>query len=155
MADELLLGRANEGSYVLVLQTQKSYRIKAGSLPEREYPPGIYFYIGRAKRYLRGRLARHLRSEKKLFWHIDYLLRKAHIKAIWCRPGFFDECHVASGIMELDRKSCTPIKGFGASDCRCSSHLIHYRGKDSFLSPIRKKIKCREVSIDDIKNIPF
>lgn len=155
MADELVLGRENKGSYVLVLQTQKPSRIKAGSLPEREYPPGIYFYIGRAKRYLRGRLARHLRTEKKLFWHIDYLLRKAKIKAIWCRPGFFDECHIASEIIELYGKSCSPILGFGASDCRCSSHLIHTSGEDRFLSPLRRKIDCREVSIDDIKNIPF
>ena len=67
MAGKLNLGRENKGSYVLVLQTHKPCRIKAGRLPEKEYPPGIYFYIGRAKRYLRGRLARHLRTEKRLF----------------------------------------------------------------------------------------
>ena len=155
MTDELLLSHKNSGSYVLVLRVRQPYRIRAGKLPEREYLPGIYFYIGRAKRHLRGRLARHLRTEKKLFWHIDYLLRKAQIKEIWCRLGFYNECHIASELIELFGEDCSPIRGFGASDCRCSSHLIHCRGEDIFLSPIPHKIKCREVRIDDIKNIPF
>ena len=155
MADELLLSRENKGSYVLVLQMREPCLMKAGKLPEREYPPGIYFYIGRAKRHLGGRLARHLRTEKKLFWHIDYLLQKAHIKEIWCRSGYFNECQLTSDIIEMCGEYSSPIPGFGASDCHCSSHLIHYCGEDISLSPIRHKINCREVSIDDIKNFPI
>jgi sugar fermentation stimulation protein A len=155
MADEFHLSKNSHGSYILVINMRHPCRIKAGQLPEREYPPGIYFYIGRAKRYLRGRLARHLRREKKLFWHIDTLLRKSEIKEIWCRLGFFDECALTSAIIRHFREFCSPIPGFGASDCHCPSHLIHCKGADQFLSSIRHKIKCKEVSIDDIKNIPI
>lgn len=145
----------DNGSYILVLRLGQPHRIKAGRLPERHYTPGLYFYIGRAKRHLRGRLARHLRTEKKLRWHIDYLLQNAQIEEIWWRPGYFDECRLASDIIGMCGKDSSSIPGFGASDCRCSSHLIHYRGAGSRLSPLRNQIFHRKVKIDDIKNNPF
>jgi Uri superfamily endonuclease len=155
MTDKLYLRNEDSGSYVLVLKLKRPCRIKAGNLSQREFLPGIYFYIGRAKRHLRGRLARHLRAEKKLFWHIDYFLRKAHIKEVWCRLGFFNECQIASDIIAACRESCFPIPGFGASDCHCSSHLIHFSGEEGFLSPLRHKIIFKEARIDDIKTDPI
>ncbi len=155
MADDIHLNKENNGSYVLVLKLDQPCRIEAGKVPRRQYPKGLYFYIGRAKRHLRGRLARHLRTEKKLFWHIDYLRRNAQIKEIWWRPGYFNECQLASDIIGMCGKDSFPIPGFGASDCRCSSHLIQYSGKESFLSPLRKRIIHRKVKIDDIKTDPF
>jgi Uri superfamily endonuclease len=150
MAKELCLKKEECGSYVLVLNVKKPCRIKAGKLPERELRAGIYLYIGRAKRYLRGRLVRHLRKKKKLFWHIDYLLQKARIKTIWCRPNFFDECQIASEIMRECKEFCSHIHGFGASDCLCPSHLIYYYGEDNFLISLLSKINLQEVRIDDI-----
>jgi Uri superfamily endonuclease len=155
MADERHINNTNNGSYVLVLSLGQPCRIRAGRLPERNYPAGLYFYIGRAKRNLRGRLARHLTTEKKLFWHIDYLLRNAEIEEIWCRPGYFDECQLASDITGMCGKDSSPIPGFGASDCHCSSHLIYYSGEGSLLNLLRNKINHRKVKIDDIKNNPF
>lgn len=143
------LKKEDAGSYVLVLDLKKPCRIKAGKLPQREFRAGTYFYIGRARKHLRGRLNRHLRTEKELFWHVDYLLQEARTKEIWCRLGFFDECQLASEIIEAFRETCSPIPGFGASDCRCPGHLIYYCGEDSILSPLRNKINCREVRIDD------
>jgi Uri superfamily endonuclease len=155
MTEELNLRKENKGSYVLVLFMQKPSWIKAGKLPKREFRPGIYLYIGRAKKHLRGRLARHLRSEKKFFWHIDYLLREARIKEIWYQLDFFNECHIASEIIEACGEDCSPILGFGASDCQCPSHLIYYNGEHSFLSSLRNKSTLNEVKIHDIKHIQF
>lgn len=152
---ELLLRKKDAGSYVLVMYVSRPFWIKAGKLPDREFQRGFYFYIGRAKQHLRGRVARHLRAEKKLFWHIDYLLQKVSIAEIWCRSGFFDECRIASAIIEVCRETCTPISGFGASDCRCPSHLIHYCGDRKFLAPLRNSIHLREVQIDDINSLPI
>ncbi|MEE9502742.1 MAG: GIY-YIG nuclease family protein [Candidatus Aminicenantaceae bacterium] len=149
MAEELCLRKENNGSYVLVLHVQQPCWVKAGKLPEREFLPGIYLYIGRAKKHLRGRLTRHLRTEKKLFWHVDYLLRKVQIKEIWCRLDFFNECQIASEIIGACGEYCSLILGFGASDCQCPSHLIYYYGEDSFLSPLRNKINLRKVRIDE------
>jgi Uri superfamily endonuclease len=150
--EEFRLNKENSGCYVLVLKMTQPCRIKAGKLPEREFPPGIYFYVGRAKRHLRGRLLRHLRIEKKLFWHVDYLLRYAQIKEFWCRLGFFDECHIASKILTTCGKDCSSILGFGASDCHCRSHLIYYEGEEILLSRLLKIITLEKVRIDDNKN---
>lgn len=151
MAEELHLKKEDAGSYVLVTHVKKPCRIKAGKLPGGEIRAGIYLYIGRAKKHLRGRIIRHLKTEKKLFWHIDYLLREARIKKIWCRLDFFNECQIALEIIGVCGESCFPIQGFGASDCRCASHLIYYYGSDTFLSHMLSKIKLKEVRIDDIE----
>ena len=49
------------------------------------FKKGDYFYIGSAKGCLETRLQRHLRKEKRIFWHIDYLLenQKVKILQIW------------------------------------------------------------------------
>lgn len=145
------LEKENVGSYVLVIHVKKPCRIKAGKLPSREFEAGIYLYIGRAKKYLRGRLSRHLRTEKQLFWHVDYLLRKARIKEIWCRLDFFNECQITSEIFHLCKETCSVIRGFGASDCRCPSHLIYYYGEDNFLRLLLNKIHLKEVCTHDIE----
>ncbi len=155
MQDKLYLTKQNKGSYVLVIKMEQPHQLIAGKLPEQEILPGTYFYIGRAKQSLRGRLARHLRTEKKLFWHIDYLLPKARIEEIWCRLDFFNECQIVSEIMGACVEYCYLIPGFGASDCRCSSHLIYHASKESSLKPLRKKINLGKVRIDDIKKDNF
>ena len=52
---------------------------------EVSFKEGDYIYIGSAKGCLETRLQRHLRKEKRIFWHIDYLLenQKAKILQIW------------------------------------------------------------------------
>jgi len=149
------LNNKDTGCYVLVVCVELPCWIKAGKLSEREFEKGLYLYIGRAKRNLRGRLARHLRAEKKLFWHIDYLLQQAFIEKIWCRLAYFDECRIFSSILKVCGKTCLAIPGFGASDCRCPSHLIQYSGERSFLACSLNSIHLREVPIDDIDNNPI
>ena len=52
---------------------------------EVSFKKGDYLYIGSAKSCLETRLQRHLRKEKRIFWHIDYFLKnqKAKILQIW------------------------------------------------------------------------
>ena len=99
-------------------------RISAGKLQQTEFEPGFYLYIGSAKNGLLRRVARHLRKEKKIFWHIDYLLQYAKIEEIWVRNDYFDECLALSEAKKLLKNSRFPLKKFGSSDCRCPSHLI-------------------------------
>jgi len=72
---------------------------------------------------------RHLRKQKKIFWHIDYLLQEAEIEDILIKPECFDECLVTHEIHRLVRRSRYPVKKFGSSDCRCPGHLL-YLGMD-------------------------
>ncbi len=119
----------NKGIYLLALRLSKSLRITPGQLPETTFPSGHYLYVGRSKDSLQGRIRRHLRKQKKTFWHIDYLLSRARIENIWIKPGDFDECQITHKIHHLFCHARYPVNKFGASDCRCPGHLL-YLGKD-------------------------
>ena len=55
----------DSGLYILVMDLKKKHVLNVGKLGRAMFLAGKYLYVGRAKRYLRGRLARHLRREKK------------------------------------------------------------------------------------------
>ncbi|MBL0699691.1 MAG: GIY-YIG nuclease family protein [Desulfosarcina sp.] len=84
---------------------------------------------------LTARINRHLRKEKKFHWHIDYLLKHSSIINIITgenNDGSKYQCRIARILI----KNLDCIKGFGCSDCKCSSHL--------FFSP-KKKIILKHV----------
>jgi Uri superfamily endonuclease len=126
-------------------------RIPAGKLKETEFEPGIYLYIGSARNSLSGRIARHLRKEKKMFWHIDYFLQKAKIKEIWVRNNYFDECQILSEAKNSLKNSCFLSKKFGSSDCRCRSHLIYLPENEVNLNSLREKLSFEKVDIHGIQ----
>lgn len=123
-------GLPQQGVYVLLV------RAKGDSTGERkvlrwDLRPGYYAYVGRARRGLPARLARHLRREKegkRLFWHVDRLLEMASLEEIWIYPLESGECALASALQEMggDRSG---LAGFGSSDCRCSGHLLYFGAK--------------------------
>jgi len=86
------------------------------------FEKGLYFYIGRARKGLKARIRRHLIKNKKLFWHIDYLLYSnyAKIKEIWTGINK-QECQIAR---HFYRNGYDYINRFGSSDCHCRSHLF-------------------------------
>jgi len=138
------LGKQDTGVYLLVIKLKSKQRISAGKLPACVFKSGIYLYSGRAKRSLRGRLQRHLKKEKKLFWHIDYFLQKAEIKEIWAKYDSFDECQAVSQVKNLIKDADFPQIKFGSSDCLCPSHLI-YLPEDTNLGLLRKKLSLEKV----------
>lgn len=75
------------GVYQLVIGLERTTIVVVGALGEHEFPRGTYVYTGRASKWLNKRVARHLRPEKRLRWHIDYLLEHARIDAIGVYPG--------------------------------------------------------------------
>ena len=83
-----------------------------GRLEEVSFKEGVYIYIGSAKGCLEARLQRHLRKEKRIFWHIDYLLENKKAK-IFCQ----------------DPTTEIIKKGFGSSDCKCLTHLFFIKDK--------------------------
>jgi len=88
-----------------------------------KFNSGLYAYIGSAQNSLEKRILRHLRRDKRIFWHIDYLLniKEAEILEIFHKDAPKEcECKMAKAIMEFGE----PVIGFGSSDCRCGSHLI-------------------------------
>lgn len=115
-----------KGVYQLHLRLDKPKRIRVGKLGVFTFPAGRYIYTGSAMNGLIGRLRRHLKKRKKLHWHIDYLLRHAKIETIFVlETGERVECQLNSLTLSLPNAKVV-VKGFGCSDCRCSSHLVYF-----------------------------
>jgi sugar fermentation stimulation protein A len=111
-----------KGIYALIVKLDGDRKIAVGKLGPIDFKKGYYAYIGSALNSFEGRINRHLRKDKKLRWHIDYLLEAGHIVEIL----IFEtdeklECAIAKKI----QKNLEPIKNFGASDCKCESHLFY------------------------------
>lgn len=110
-----------KGAYLLIIKSSKKQRIKIGSLGTLLFDKGFYIYVGSAMNSLEARIARHARKNKKLFWHIDYLLSHAKIVRIFIKPSNKkQECNIA----KIIAKNFSSIPRFGCSDCKCNSHLF-------------------------------
>jgi Uri superfamily endonuclease len=114
------------GTYALVIAVAKGIVVEAGKLGKVELPAGYYVYAGSALKGLKSRLQRHLRREKRLHWHIDYLLQQAEVKEIWyvlSREKL--ECAL-NGLIAALPGAVPFAQGFGSSDCRCPTHLTRF-----------------------------
>ena len=71
-------------------------------------------------RNFEARVARHLRQDQTLRWHIDYLLAAPGVNVAQVIRSTVDEC-----ALNQATPGASPAPGFGASDCRngCGSHL--------------------------------
>ena len=125
---ELFSGRVKmtdtPGAYVLLMELVQPAWIQVGRLGRRRFDAGWYAYVGSAMGGIERRIARHQRplDAKRVHWHIDRLLGRARLSAIYIKPSRKrQECLLAA---RLGRRLRT-IQGFGASDCRCSGHLFY------------------------------
>lgn len=111
------------GTYVLVFVLPKPFDGSIGALGLQHLEPGHYAYVGSARGGLDQRLSRHFLSQKTMRWHIDRLTVHAQqLKAYEFRDGKISECELAYRLMNND--AVPMLKGFGCSDCRCSTHLF-------------------------------
>ncbi|MCD6291983.1 MAG: GIY-YIG nuclease family protein [Deltaproteobacteria bacterium] len=107
-------------SYTLFIQVNAPEKIIVGRLGLFEFRAGEYVYSGSAKRGICARVNRHLRTEKKLHWHIDYLLAASAVKITRVRISTLPECQLVA-----QTGGIVIVPGFGSSDCTqgCGSHL--------------------------------
>lgn len=116
-----------KGSYCLVVELDAEKTIKIGrKLGKLNFKEGYYVYVGSAMNSLTARINRHLSDEKKLHWHIDYLLRKSIITdVIYAESTEKNECKLSNYLSKKTRS----IKDFGCSDCDCESHLYYFKNR--------------------------
>jgi len=123
------------GIYLLLIFLKKDTHIRIGKLGDINFEKGRYIYVGSAQNSLETRIKRHLSENKKLFWHIDYLLnnKNASIEKVYYKltNKKSDECKYA----KLISKKNSVINKFGSSDSKCKSHLIHVKNIES-IKPI-------------------
>ncbi|MCJ7577722.1 MAG: GIY-YIG nuclease family protein [candidate division Zixibacteria bacterium] len=115
-----------KGIYQLRIHLPKNALIVIGKKGRWRFPKGYYVYTGSARNGLEKRVERHLKKNKKHFWHIDYLLDFASIKEIFFfTNGKFDECALNLKMLEKPEAKIIMPK-FGASDCGCPAHLVFF-----------------------------
>ena len=121
-----------KGSYLLVIELKNNTTINIGKLGKKQFSKGHYVYTGSALNGLEGRIQRHLRKQKKIHWHIDYLLNHAKIVGVFYKKNETrEECNIANRFNKLHS-----IEGFGCSDCNCKTHLF-YGSKNDIMSIAR------------------
>ena len=122
------------GTYALVLRADKACIVQVGRLGRLLVKPGFYVYVGSARGPggVAARVGHHHRQSPRRRWHIDYLRRHAHpFEVWWTRDAERRECSWGCLMASLARAR-TPQIGFGASDCRCLSHLTWFADAPCF-----------------------
>jgi len=127
-----------KGSYILLFELNTKKNISVGKLGYVSFPKASYAYVGSAMNGLRARLARHLRGEKKLHWHIDYLLKEAKVEEIiLCQGEERVECCLAQALAGKFQY----VPGFGSSDCKCQSHLYFASERDTLKARVAEAVR--------------
>jgi len=111
---------AGDTTYQLHIRIESDVTIQVGALGKQEFAAGNYIYTGSARRNLPARIRRHLGREKRLRWHIDYLLADPHVQITGVVTSTREECDWNQSV-----QGTAPVPRFGASDCRsgCGAHL--------------------------------
>jgi len=120
-----------KGSYILLINLENEQEIQIGKLGKIFFKKGYYAYVGSALNGLSQRIKRHLSSDKKFHWHIDYLLKFGKVECAFYKENKLrEECNISKKFEKF--KS---IPNFGSSDCKCKSHLF-YGLRDEFIAMI-------------------
>lgn len=129
----------DKGTYALIMSCRKTVRPTVGKLGSVKLRPGFYIYVGSAfgPGGIRARVSRHYRRRKKLHWHIDYIRRHTALIEAWHATSTINREHDWASALATQFES--GHHRFGASDCKCASHL--------FFSPVMP-------SCDAINSVP-
>lgn len=99
--------------------------MNVGVLGRVKMERGYYVYVGSAFNSLEARIRRHLSGDKRIHWHVDYLLAHENTvieDVIFTADERRLECLISRGL-----ENQGSVNGFGCSDCRCKSHLHYYK----------------------------
>ncbi len=117
------------GTYALLFRVTESHRIRVGRRGELHLTPGWYVYVGSARGPggLRARLRRHMKREKSLHWHIDYITQ--HItphQIVYTLGTTAMECRWVQGLLSVPGTT-VPLPNLGNGDCTmgCPAHFLH------------------------------
>ncbi len=94
-----------KGIYCLIIEVRRDVTVAVGALGAIRFEKGYYGYVGSAQNNLEKRLARHFSRDKKIRWHIDYLLADEAVrpvKAYVREAGQKEECRMAQALVFLD-----------------------------------------------------
>ena len=121
--------KPDPGTYALILQSNSNETIQVGRWGQVNLQPGYYIYIGSAfgPGGVQARVSRHLRNDKQMHWHIDYLRDHVTPVEVWVSYAADHLEHEWATVL-FEMTEMTQILGFGCSDCKRYSHLFFTRG---------------------------
>lgn len=117
------------GTYALILSCSTTGRVRIGRLGAMELQRGYYVYVGSAlgPGGLQARIAQHQNSSASPHWHVDYLRGHTRLQRVWYSYEGYRYEHKWARAMHAMTGARIPLAGFGASDCRCPSHLYFFK----------------------------
>ncbi len=116
------------GTYALIFSAYRKSQLKIGKLGTLQLKPGFYIYVGSAfgPGGIKARIAHHCKKPARLHWHLDYLASLLKLTEIWYTYDPIHREHQWAKTIASTRGASVPLSGFGASDCRCKSHLFYF-----------------------------
>ncbi|MDH5612696.1 MAG: GIY-YIG nuclease family protein [Gammaproteobacteria bacterium] len=141
---------SSPGTYIVVLKSGQAKTIQIGKLAQMDIRKGYYAYVGSAlgPGGVEARLKHHRKVSAKPHWHLDYLRAET-------------EFYQAYALYSPDRKECEwavvldgseavseSMKGFGSSDCRCSSHLFYFASHKNMVRAIHLIEVVQRINLD-------
>ena len=108
------------------MRAQDRQQLQIGRLGGVQLSKGWYIYFGSAfgPGGLAARVERHLRYHKTRHWHIDHLIWATTVREVWYsqRQRDLEHCWAQAALDQPAARNL--LRGFGASDCHCLSHLV-------------------------------
>jgi len=119
-----------QGTYLLLLECNDKAGLSIGKFGKMNTEPGYYLYVGSAfgPGGIQARINHHMQIAVRPHWHIDYLRTVAALVNAWCVYGYRYEHEWAHSLMQSEEAK-VPLKGFGSSDCDCTTHLFYFKHK--------------------------
>ncbi len=121
----------DKGTYILLLRLALPAALTVGKLGAFVFSDGWYAYVGSAfgAGGLRGRLKHHLSPVARPHWHIDYLRAATPVREVWYIASETSYEHRWAATLLTLPNAALPALRFGASDCTCAAHLVHFPEK--------------------------
>jgi Uri superfamily endonuclease len=119
-----------KGTYTIIVRCKHASYSTFGKLGRARLQRGYYLYtgsaLGRGAVSLERRIERHMRRQKRLRWHVDYLTSRPDCNVTGVVYVISDsrlECKVNSSLSKKLNVSPVLLK-IGATDCKCNGHLL-------------------------------
>lgn len=116
------------GSYLLRFDLPRPLVLAVGRLGEIRLASGALYYVGSAlgPGGVAARVRRHLAGGGRPHWHVDRLRAVLPVREVWYRHAPERLEHAwAAALLACAGGSVAAVR-FGASDCRCPTHLVHF-----------------------------
>ena len=115
------------------MRAQDRQQLQIGRLGGVQLSKGWYVYVGSAfgPGGLAARVSRHLRCHKTRHWHIDHLIWATTVREVWYsqRQRDLEHCWAQAALDQPAARNL--LRGFGASDCQCLSHLVRFPTREA------------------------